>query len=90
MEFLLFKYLLPDDNGKRRTNAGIELGRLELLSFIDESPSLINAVNQERQECYAHATVMAAARYYSLVIEDFPRKCPFSMEQILDENFFPE
>lgn len=90
MELLLFKYSLPDDNGKRRSNINIQLGRCELLTFVEESPNFVKVLEENKEKCYKEATIMAALLNHSLIIEDFFRQCPFSLERILDENFFPE
>jgi hypothetical protein len=79
----------PEAEGKLEwIKSDIKLERLEVLSCISESPSLKKSLEKNFKESYVSATLREPG--VLMLSEDYPRHCPFSLEQILDENFFAE
>jgi hypothetical protein len=62
--------------------------RLEIAALLGESPSLRPKVTSELERNYANA-VKRAVPETGLRKEDFPAGCPFTVEEILDEDFLP-
>ncbi|OGT37714.1 MAG: hypothetical protein A3F11_00820 [Gammaproteobacteria bacterium RIFCSPHIGHO2_12_FULL_37_14] len=62
----------------------IQIGRL-----LEESPSLKNALGAKIKDAYEQATVIAE-RETALEENTFPKKCPFTLNECLNQKFFPE
>lgn len=67
----------------------IKYQRSRIPSLIEKSPSLKYEIDKTFKEAYIEATRIAAAEMITLEAV-FPEVCPFSMEQALDNDFFPE
>ncbi len=67
----------------------IRIQRAKIAKLLREMPSLRNSLAGELTDAYQTA-VLAAVGETGLSRNVFPTACPFSMEQILDEFFFPE
>jgi len=67
----------------------IEEQRSELLSLLQESPSLKNELASKKDQVYRSA-VRRAATETGLDKERFPDDCPFTLKQCLDFDFSPE
>jgi Domain of unknown function DUF29 len=63
--------------------------RKQVLSLVDESPSLGSLLNRELATIYATALVKASSDT-GLAEDSFPTECPYTPEQILSEDFLPE
>lgn len=63
--------------------------RDELRRLFEDSPSLHRAVVMSLAKVYPDA-VRRARIQTGLPMESFPRQCPFTRDQILDEDFLPE
>lgn len=63
--------------------------RIQLDDLLGESPSLKNTLEEKMNHAYEHAVVIAV-RETGLDETSFSKKCPFSLEQCLSQNFFPE
>jgi hypothetical protein len=63
--------------------------RDQIIDLLDESPSLRPIITQEVAKTYRRAVKKAVADT-GLADASFPAECPFTLEQILDENFLPE
>ena len=63
--------------------------RLELELVFEDSPSLRAHAASIVESSYAKARKQAA-KETRLSLEKFPPTCPYSLEQVLDEDFFPE
>jgi hypothetical protein len=77
--------------GKRKGGwaTTVDTQRAELETLLRHSPSLRRAVPESIQEVYPRA-VGGASRETGLSRNTFPDRCPFTPEQILDEDFLPE
>lgn len=67
----------------------IEEQRRELRLLLEDSPSLRRQVSDLIQQHYAH-TRQKAAKQTKLILTTFPPTCPWSDEQVLDEDFWPD
>jgi uncharacterized protein DUF29 len=69
--------------------ATVDTQRYHIRRLLKRAPSLKNQVAEEITEGYRVAVGEAAAGT-ELPKSSFPKTCPFTVEQILDEEFFPE
>jgi len=63
--------------------------RLEMARLLSDSPSLRSKLSGRLAEDYAAAAKVAATGT-GLRKDRFPLRCPFTVEQTLDETFFPD
>ena len=63
--------------------------RGRLIDLLDESPSLRDFMRREVSGTYRAARLLAA-KQTGIAIRLFPDSCPFTPEQVLDLEFFPE
>ncbi len=69
--------------------ATIRTQRAEIRKLIEQAPSLRRALASELAEIHDLAGEKAAAET-GLSEDQFPKTCPFSLDEILDEQFLPE
>jgi len=62
--------------------------RKRLAKLLKTQPSLKNLVNDEVDDSYQLA-ILKASEETGLKEEVFPSECPFTVEQILDESYYP-
>ena len=62
--------------------------RRRLRRHLAQNPSLRSKVPQAREDAYGDA-VLAAARQTGLAESAFPEACPFSLDQALDDDWWP-
>jgi uncharacterized protein DUF29 len=67
----------------------IDDARLQIELIIEDSPSLRNFLLDAFAWAYPRARTVSA-KETRLPLETFPQACPWSLEQVLDEDFFPE
>lgn len=63
--------------------------RLQLQLALDDSPSLRGYPAEQLAVCY-HKARRAAARQTGLAPERFPEQCPFSLDDVLNEDWLPD
>ena len=63
--------------------------RRRILRLLDDSPSLCPKLIEKLPDAYDDA-ILTAAKETQLDQTVFPKTCPFSLEQILDEKFLPD
>jgi hypothetical protein len=63
--------------------------RSRLIGLVEESPSLREFQRQEVFKGYAAARLLAS-RETGIALGVFPEECPFTPEQVLDLEYFPE
>jgi hypothetical protein len=88
---LLAHLLKWEFQSERRGNSWkytIKEQRLRLRDLLKESPSLKKSLEENLNQAYEHA-IMIAVGETDLTEKIFPAKCPFSLEQAFDQNFFP-
>ncbi|MEK7991630.1 MAG: DUF29 domain-containing protein [Thiotrichaceae bacterium] len=71
--------------GKSWRNSIIEQ-RSEIQDQLEESPSLQNYLEQVLQKAYPKAVSLAKKE---TGLNGFPAQCPYQMQQILDDDFYP-
>jgi len=62
--------------------------RLQIVKQLKESPSLKNYLDEAIENAYPDA-VKIATRETQLSQGTFPKMCPYTIEQLLDEDFHP-
>lgn len=78
----------PDYRGRSWRGSIIEQ-RSEIRELIKENPSLRPYLPNSVIDAYSKA-VELATKETRLSINTFPRECPYSLEKILDDDFYPE
>ena len=73
-------------NSWRNTIKG---ARVEITDYFNDSPSLKNEVSVKFSIAYKKA-IYAASNETGIDEKDFPIECPFTLEQCLNEEFWPE
>ena len=63
--------------------------RLEIEALLEQSPSLSSHLSDDLPRNYARA-VKRAVLDINLAAQTFPPQCPFSPDQVLDEEFLPD
>lgn len=63
--------------------------RFELVDLLEESPSLKHEVEEQLAHAYKKA-LLIAEKETGLEIKNFPKTCPFSLRQVLREDFLPK
>lgn len=66
----------------------IEEQRRAVEEVLEDSPSLKYQLDQKFNDAYSKA-VLIAARETGFAKGKFPKDCPFTWEQAIDENFWP-
>ena len=87
----LLKYQFQADRRSRSWEATLFVQRTAIDAVLEDSPSLHQELPQLIERAYAVAA-RAAAQEMRLErwTERFPRECPWSVEQILDADFYPK
>src|SRR5579872_3863392 len=62
--------------------------RFQLIKLFEESPSLKHEIELKLEEAYEQAMIIAE-RETGFEENNFPKNCPFSLKQVLDQKFFP-
>jgi hypothetical protein len=87
MHLLKWKY-----QHKRKTNSWsytIINSRIGVEKVLSENPGLKPTVPDVFSDAYQSARKLAAAET-GMPLNTFPKTCPFSLEQVLDEEFLPD
>jgi len=87
IEFQTLKERWQEWEGKSWRNTIIEQ-RFQINRTIRKNPSLKAYLPQAIQGVYADS-ICLATKESQLPESTFPEECPYSLEQILDENFYP-
>jgi Domain of unknown function DUF29. len=85
----LLKWIYQPHRRSRSWQATIKGQREDLKTLIDESPSLKPELEQRLQEAYRRARI-EAERQTGIKEDRFPETCPCSLEQTLDNTFWPD
>ncbi len=85
----LLKWRFQPNHRGRSWQATIRVQRTELLRLLADMPSLQPQLRERLPEVYPTAVEGAIAET-KLPDGVFPPRCPFSLDQILDADFFPD
>ena len=88
---LLLHLLKWQQQPQRRSDSWLDLisdARLQIELAMDDSPSLKGYPKEQINMCYAKAR-KGAAKQTGLPESDFPVICPYSLEEILQDNWLP-
>lgn len=90
---ILLSYLLKwkyqvDKRGRSWQNTIIEQ-RVQVKKLLCESPSLKYNLEAKLNEVYEEATIFAE-KETGLGPYEFPKRCPFTLDECLDRDFFPD
>ncbi len=85
----LLKWQYQPDKRSGSWKSSIRNNREEIAQLIQESPSLKGYPAQVLAEAYLSAKLNAADET-GLPLEIFPLECPYSIEEVLSEAFWPE
>jgi Domain of unknown function DUF29 len=80
------RHYTPDGEPKGSWAGSITYSRIELLKLLQENPSLQNYPALVLSQSYADAVKVVIKE---TGLKEFPNQCPFSIEQLLDENWWP-
>ncbi|MFD0709969.1 hypothetical protein CE143_20965 [Photorhabdus luminescens] len=85
----LLKWRYQADRRGRSLELTIEEQRDKAIDCLQESPSLKNKLDEHLEKAYIAARRLAEKE--TLINRNmFPETCPWTFEQIMDENFWPE
>jgi Domain of unknown function DUF29 len=82
----LYEWREPGDRCWRVT---IDLQRLEIKNLLEDMPSLRETLEENWHPAYRRA-VSRAALESARPDDCFPASCPYTLEETLDQGFFPE
>lgn len=84
----LLKRQFQPEHKIRSWDSTIDEQRRQIELIIDDSPSLRPTVQAKMDSCYPHALRKAAGET-GLPLSHFPPQLPYSVEQLLDDDFLP-
>lgn len=84
----LLKWLFQPELRSNSWQYTIEEQRRCAVDILEDSPGLRHEIEDKLTKAYGNA-ILIAARETGFGKSHFPEHCPFSLEQILDENFWP-
>ena len=85
----LLKWEFQPAQRSRSWRNTLTIQRSEIAELLEDSPSLYPEVEQHIDRAYGRARLLAEDET-GLDSDAFPVDCPYSFEQILDADFFPE
>jgi len=90
---VLFAHLLKWQYQPQRRSASwrltIEGQRDRIADHLDENPSLKGALPETYKKAYRYA-IMSAALETGLRKSTFPAECPWTFDQVMDDDFWPQ
>lgn len=84
----LLKWQYQPDKRSNSWKYTIEEQRDEVLELLEDSPSLKYELEEKLERAYKKALRVAATET-GMSKADFPTSCPFSLNEALNTNFFP-
>jgi Domain of unknown function DUF29 len=84
----LLKWQFQSGKRTRSWRLTIKEQRMRVIRLIDGSPSLNHEIALKLEDAYQQA-VVRAARETGMAEKNFPKKCPYSLEQCLRQGFLP-
>ena len=84
----LLKHQFQSSRRRRSWLSTLHEQRREIAAVLEDSPSLRRLVDGYLEASYAHVAKRAALET-GLARSDFPASCPYTLEQLLDDDFLP-
>ncbi|MBD2598565.1 DUF29 domain-containing protein [Nostoc spongiaeforme FACHB-130] len=84
----LLKWEYQSTKRSRSWLATIRIQRLDTAEILAENPSLQSYLLEIVEKAYIKAIALAAGET-NLPIKTFPHNCPYSLEEILSDRFYP-
>ena len=88
MAHLLKWQFQPELRGNRWRNT-IDVQRFDVKELLEENPTLVAKLNERMERAYSKS-ILLAVRETGLSKQMFPPLCPFTTEQLLSEDYWPE
>lgn len=85
----LLKWMYQPDFRSNSWKFTIRNTRYQIKSLLEDSPSLKNEIQSKFSDTYQDSVIMASDET-GVLKEDFPKTCPFTLENCLDNNFLPD
>ncbi|MCA6221291.1 DUF29 domain-containing protein [Photorhabdus antumapuensis] len=85
----LLKWQFQSERQGRSWKLTIEEQRRKIFRRLKKNPSLKSELGEISSDAYGDA-IIAAERETNIRRSVFPETCPWTFEQIMDENFWPE
>ncbi len=85
----LLKWEFQPEKRSGNWRASIREQRLRIGLLLDDSPSLRTSIEEKKNEVYETALFIAADET-GIDDESFPKTCPYRVEQMLDNEFYPD
>ena len=85
----LLKWQYQEVRRGRSWKLSIEEQRIQFCKTLKENPGLKPALDEITEDAYKLATIQAS-RETKISKNVFPQKCPWSIAEIMDDNFYPE
>ena len=79
----------PDYEVKKSWISTILRERFELIDLLEESPSLKSQIVERFPKAYKRALAIIE-KETPIDLKVLPKECPYTLEQCLDEEFYPE
>ena len=87
----LLKYKMQPQLRSKSWQLTIRNQREDLQELLEESPSLVHTLHDPERLRRAYARAVSEASIETGIDESvFPRECPFTLEQALNPDFWPE
>ena len=85
----LLKWQAQPNLRTRGWRSTIKVQRIDIAKLLREMPSLKPKLAASLSEAYRSGVLLASAET-DLPEDSFPASCPFTLQQMLNEEFFPE
>lgn len=85
----LLKWLFQPEKRSRSWEASIRAQRIQVVKHLAKNPGLKGQIDEIWADAYAVARVQASGET-DLPLESFPETNPFTLDQAMDDAFWPE
>ncbi len=85
----LLKWLVQPSRRSNSWRYTIEEQRKKVIEVLEENPSLRHEIESRIDKAYS-SSILIAAKETGMDKICFPQHCPFSLQEIMDDNFLPE
>jgi len=86
----LLKWQFQPQRRTRSWRATVAVQRVEIREHLDENPGLNPSVPEVLSQAYKAARVDLTTRYLRSTDPQPPDSCPWTFEQVMDEQFWPD